>query len=64
VRLSDFWARMEAELGPTYARSYAEDQVLSELGGKTVMEALASGRPTKEVWRAVAAALELPAVRR
>ncbi|MBW8752385.1 MAG: DUF3046 domain-containing protein [Propionibacteriales bacterium] len=35
--------------------------VLSELGGRTVDEALAAGVPPKEVWRAVWGALQLPA---
>jgi hypothetical protein len=35
--------------------------VLSELDGRTVDEALAAGVTPKEVWRAVWAALQLPA---
>jgi hypothetical protein len=35
--------------------------VLADLGGRTVEEALAAGVPPKQVWRAVWAALELPA---
>jgi hypothetical protein len=64
VRLSDFWLRMQAELGETYAESYARDVVISELGGRTVHQALAAGEDTKTVWRAVCAALDLPANRR
>jgi hypothetical protein len=52
---------MEHALGPAYARSWADQHVLSELGGRTVVEALAAGEPPKVVWRAVWAALELPA---
>ena len=61
VRLTDFWDRMETHLGPTYARSWAHDIVLAQLGGRTVDQALAAGEDTKDVWRAVAANLELPA---
>ena len=61
MRHTEFWARMETALGPSYARSWAEQQVLGELGGRTVVEALAAGEPPKVVWRAVWAALELPA---
>lgn len=61
VRLTDFWSRMERHLGPSYAHSYARDQVLSQLGGRTVEEALAEGEDATHVWRAVVAALELPA---
>ena len=61
VRLTDFWERMEQHLGPAYARSWAHDMVLAQLGGRTVDQALAAGEDTKDVWRAVAANLELPA---
>ena len=58
MRLTEFWARMERLFGPTYADSYARDQVLATLGGRTVHEALKQGDDTKEVWRAVLAAQE------
>jgi len=64
VRHTEFWARMEQALGPTYARSWASMFVLGDLGGRTVDEALAAGIPPKEVWRAVWAALDLPAKER
>ena len=64
MRLTEFWERMAAELGPTYARSWASDVVVPGLGGRTVVEALAQGEDAKVVWRAVAAHLELPAARR
>ena len=51
---------MEHHLGPTYARSWARDQVLAELGERTVVQALDAGWDTKTVWRAVWSALELP----
>jgi hypothetical protein len=60
VRHTEFWSRMERALGPAYARSWAEQQVLGALGGRTVVEALAAGEPPKVVWRAVWSALELP----
>jgi hypothetical protein len=52
---------MEHHLGAAYARSYAHDQVLSQLGGRTVDQALADGDDAKLVWRAVVEALQLPA---
>ena len=64
MRLSDFWLRMQAELGESYAHSYARDVVISELGGRTVQQALDAGEDTKVVWRAVCAALDVPANRR
>jgi len=52
---------MDAALGPAYSRSWASMQVLGELGGRTVDEALADGESPKTVWRAVWQQLELPA---
>jgi hypothetical protein len=49
---------MEKLFGPTYADSYARDQVLATLGGRTVHQALREGEDTKDVWRAVLAAQE------
>jgi hypothetical protein len=60
VRHTEFWARMEAALGPSYARAWAEQFVLGELGGRTVIEALAAGEPPKAVWAAVWRVLHLP----
>lgn len=60
VRLSDFWARMEASLGAAYAQTYARDQVLNSLGGRSIAEALSQGEDVQRVWRAVWAHLELP----
>ena len=56
MRLTDFWSRFEAVFGPTYAPSVASDQVLTQLDGRTVDQALAAGVPTLTVWRAVVAA--------
>ena len=59
MRLTDFWNRMEAALGPSYARSWAHDHVLADLGGRTVEEAISAGVDTVEIWRAVHAELAL-----
>ncbi|MEV4628937.1 DUF3046 domain-containing protein [Micromonospora sp. NPDC049523] len=56
MRLTDFWTRLEQVFGPAYATSIAADQVLSQLGGRTVKQALAEGEATVVVWRAVVAA--------
>ena len=61
MKHTEFWSRMTDALGPSYARSWASMYVLAELDGRTVDEALAAGVPPKEVWRAVWAALGLPA---
>jgi hypothetical protein len=60
VRLTEFWERMERRFGPVYAASYAADQVLPQLGGRTVSQALADGDDAKQVWRAVCDATQAP----
>jgi hypothetical protein len=55
---------MDEQLGAAYARSWAADVVLAELGGRTVEQALADGEAAKDVWRAVVVHLGLPASRR
>ncbi|GAA1810057.1 hypothetical protein GCM10009682_34670 [Luedemannella flava] len=56
MRLTDFWARLEEAFGVGYAASLASDQVLPQLGGRTIRQALAAGTDTVVVWRAVVAA--------
>jgi hypothetical protein len=51
---------MEAALGPSYARAWAEQIVIGELGERTVSESLAAGEPPKRVWAAVWRTLGLP----
>ncbi len=51
-------------LGPSYARAWAEQVALTELGSRTIVEALAAGVETKRVWRAAHTMLELPASER
>ena len=60
MRLTEFWDRMEAALGPAYARSWAHSHVIAGLEGRTVEEALAQGEDAKRVWYEVWRALELP----
>ena len=45
-------------LRAAYADSYAHDQVLATLGGRTVNQALKDGDDAKSVWRAGVAAQE------
>ncbi len=47
---------MDQVFGPVYAASVASDQVLPQLGGRTVRQALEAGFETVTVWRAVCAA--------
>lgn len=60
MRHTEFWERMELVLGPAYSRVWATQQVLADLDGRTVDQALSDGEPPKSVWRAVAQALSLP----
>jgi len=64
MRHTEFWARMEHALGPSYARSWASAYVISDLDGRTASEALDAGVPPKQVWTAVWRALDLPASER
>ncbi|BFU42972.1 DUF3046 domain-containing protein [Krasilnikovia sp. MM14-A1004] len=56
MRLTDFWARLEQAFGMAYARSLAADHAFTDLGGRTIDEAIAQGVDTATVWRAVVAA--------
>lgn len=60
MRLTDFWERMEVTFGRSYARSWAADQHLAALAGRTVDQALADGEDTRDVWRAVCAHANVP----
>jgi hypothetical protein len=60
MRLTDFWERMGEAFGP-HAESLADLHVFSELGGRTVVQALDAGEPALRVWRAVCEGMELPA---
>lgn len=60
MRHTEFWTRMNAALGESYASVWASQQVMADLGGRTVDQALAAGVSPKQVWRAVADRLELP----
>lgn len=60
MRLTEFWIRMERRFGVTYARSYAADMVIAELGSRTVLQSLAEGDDVKGVWRAVCDATAAP----
>ncbi|MGB3954579.1 MAG: DUF3046 domain-containing protein [Brooklawnia sp.] len=64
MREAELWQRMRTHLGAGYAAVWAEQMVLAELGGRTVVEALAAGVDCKTIWRAVWSRLELPATDR
>ena len=60
MRLTEFWARMRGQFGASYAESVARDHVLSDLDGRTAMEALEGGVEPRAVWRAVCVAFDVP----
>jgi len=60
VREAELWRRLETTLGKVYAQAWAGQVVLSEIGGRTVIEALAAGVDRKQIWRAAWSKLELP----
>ncbi|MEU6085028.1 DUF3046 domain-containing protein [Streptomyces sp. NPDC047108] len=64
MRLTVFWQRMANYFGEAYADSFARDHVMSELGGRTVHEALDAGWNAKDVWRGVCSAMDIPADQR
>lgn len=61
MRHTELWSRLEHALGRGYYRTWADQFVMSDLGGRTAQQALDAGVPPKEVWAAVWAVLELPA---
>ena len=60
MREAELWRRLETTLGKAYAQAWSGQVVLSEIGGRTVIEALAAGVDRKRIWRAVWGKLELP----
>jgi hypothetical protein len=64
MRVTEFWARMRRQFGEGYADSVARDFVIAELGGRTVIQALADGEDIKTVWLAVCEARAVPPSRR
>ncbi len=64
MREAELWQRMERALGRAYAHAWADQVVLTDLGGRTVREALGAGMNAKAIWRAVWAQLDLPPVDR
>lgn len=53
MRISDLRNRIELSFGAQWAPSFCKDIAISELGSKTVDEALAAGVEVADIWRAV-----------
>jgi hypothetical protein len=60
MRLTVFWQRMADHFGEAYADTFARDHVMTELGGRTVNQALNAGWEAKDVWRVVCATMNVP----
>ena len=58
--MTTFWDRMRAFFGESYADSVAKDQVIGDLGDRTVNKALADGVDAKTVWRAICDTFNVP----
>jgi len=61
MKETELWQRLRLHLGADYFRVWASEYSHAALGQRTVVEALSDGVPCKMIWRAVWAALELPA---
>jgi hypothetical protein len=64
MRITAFRKMMAEEFGEIRADMMARDHVFSALDNRTVDQALEAGVPTKEIWRAVCEAFEVPPERR
>ncbi|MDR6270787.1 hypothetical protein JOE69_003025 [Arthrobacter russicus] len=62
--MSEFWSLMDDEFGAGYARSLGRDLVLTDVGGRSALEALEAGIDPKAVWLAVCDAKDVPLQRR
>ena len=51
---------MNQHFGEGYAESVARDQVIAELGSRTIDQAFREGMDTRTVWKAVCSAFDVP----
>lgn len=64
MRLTVFRERMAEHFGADYADTFSRDHVMSELGGRTVHEALADGWDAKDVWQVICTVMDVPREKR
>lgn len=64
MRITAFRKMMVEEFGEIRADTLARDHVFSALNNRTVDQAMEAGVSTKEIWRAVCDAFEVPPERR
>jgi len=53
MRISDLRERLTLSFGEQWASSFSQDIAISELGSRTVDEALKDGYEAAKIWRAV-----------
>lgn len=53
MRISDLRERLLLSFGSEWVASFSQDIAISELGSKSVNEALKAGLEADEIWRAV-----------
>ena len=56
MRISDLRERLTLSFGPEWAPSFCKDIAITELGSKSVDEALKLGLEASDIWRAICAA--------
>ena len=56
MRISDLRERLTLSFGADWATSFCKDIAITELGSKSVDEALQLGLEASDIWRAVCAA--------
>ena len=64
MREQELWRRLTTHIGPSLVTMWTRDVVLTDLGDRSVREALDAGVPAQQVWRAVWSFLALPASER
>lgn len=60
MRLQEFRSRLDGQFGAMRAQSVARDHVLTDLGGRTALDAIEAGVPVRKVWLAVCEAFDVP----
>jgi hypothetical protein len=53
MRISDLRERIELSFGVDWATSFSKDIAISELGSRSVDEALSDGYEPHEIWKAL-----------
>jgi hypothetical protein len=56
MRISDLRERLTLSFGPDWTPSFCKDIAITELGSKSVDEAMKLGVEASDIWRAVCAA--------